>query len=100
MDIVQHIVTLDPSAVELVDHTLIALSRNLEIYRPTVERFVRGQPEALLLVEFAGEDLQVCQQPVSHISRDDGGLLDSPIVSWRPPILSTKKRFGRYARPA
>ena len=52
----QHIVALDPSAVELVDRTLIELARDIEAFRPTVERFVRGAPDALLLVEFAGED--------------------------------------------
>ncbi len=52
----QHIVALDPSAVELVDRTLIELARDIDAFRPTVERFVRGAPDALLLVEFAGED--------------------------------------------
>jgi len=52
----RHIVALDPSAVELVDRTLIELARDIEAFRPTVERFVRGAPDALLLVEFAGED--------------------------------------------
>ena len=52
----QHIVALGPSAVELVDRTLVDLARDIEAFRPTVERFVRGAPDALLLVEFAGED--------------------------------------------
>ncbi len=56
MDATQHIVKLDPSAVELVDRTMIDLSRQIPQFRATVERFVRGQPDALLLVEFAGED--------------------------------------------
>ena len=56
MSATQHIVSLDPSAVELVDRTLIELARDIEAFRPTVERFVRGAPDALLLVEFAGED--------------------------------------------
>jgi FAD/FMN-containing dehydrogenase/Fe-S oxidoreductase len=56
MDATQHIVKLDPSAVELIDRTMIELSRDIELYRPTVERFVRGAPDALLLVEFAGDD--------------------------------------------
>ncbi len=57
MDSAQHIVKLDPAAVELVDRTMIELSRDIPLFRPTVERFVRGEPDALLLVEFAGEDL-------------------------------------------
>ena len=56
MSATQHIVALDPSAVELVDRTLIDLARDIDAFRPTVERFVRGAPDALLLVEFAGED--------------------------------------------
>ena len=56
MSATQHIVALGPSAVELVDRTLVELARDIEAFRPTVERFVRGAPDALLLVEFAGED--------------------------------------------
>ncbi|KPL27956.1 MAG: lactate dehydrogenase, partial [Acidithiobacillales bacterium SM1_46] len=56
MDATQHIVKLDPSAVELVDGTMIELSRDIAMFRATVERCVRGEPDALLLVEFAGED--------------------------------------------
>ena len=56
MSATRHIVALDPSAVELVDRTLIELARDIAVFRPTVERFVRGAPDALLLVEFAGED--------------------------------------------
>ena len=52
----RHIVALDPSAVELVDRTLMDLARDIAAFRPTVERFVQGAPDALLLVEFAGED--------------------------------------------
>ncbi|HEY0527077.1 MAG TPA: FAD-linked oxidase C-terminal domain-containing protein [Stellaceae bacterium] len=56
MDSAQHIVKLGPTAVELVDRTMIELSRDIAMFRPVVERFVKGQPAALLLVEFAGED--------------------------------------------
>ena len=56
MEMTRHIVALNPSAVELVDRTLMELARDIDMFRPTLERFVRGHPEALLLVEFAGED--------------------------------------------
>ena len=56
MDAAQHLVTLDPTAVELVDRTMIGLSRDIPMFRPVVDRFVRGEPEALLLVEFAEPD--------------------------------------------
>jgi FAD/FMN-containing dehydrogenase/Fe-S oxidoreductase len=56
MDAAQHIVKLTPIAVELVDRTMIALARDIALFRPTVEAFVRGDPDAVLLVEFAEED--------------------------------------------
>src|SRR5229473_91858 len=49
----QHIVKLKPIAVELVDRTMIELARNIDMFRPTVDAFVRGAPDAVLLVEFA-----------------------------------------------
>ena len=57
MDASQHIVTLGPKAVELIDRTMIDLARDIPIFRATVDRFVQGKPEAILLVEFSGEDM-------------------------------------------
>ena len=56
MDAAQHIVALSPIAVELVDLTMIELARDIAMFRPTVEAFVRGAPEAVLLVEFAEDE--------------------------------------------
>ena len=56
MQSAQAIVKLKPTAVELVDRTMIELSRAIPMFRATVDKFVRGKPDALLLVEFAGED--------------------------------------------
>ncbi len=55
MDAAQHLVTLNPIAVELVDRTMIGLARAIAMFRPTVERVVKGDPDALLVVEFAEE---------------------------------------------
>ncbi|MGH6995708.1 MAG: FAD-binding oxidoreductase, partial [Stellaceae bacterium] len=56
MQATKPIVALKPTAVELVDRTMIGLARDIPLFRATVDRFVEGEPEALLLVEFAGED--------------------------------------------
>jgi len=53
MDSAQHLISLEPRAIELVDSTMIALARDIDIYKPAISQFVRGAPEALLLVEFA-----------------------------------------------
>jgi FAD/FMN-containing dehydrogenase/Fe-S oxidoreductase len=52
----QHIVKLKPAAVELVDRTMIGLARSNPAFRPIVDQCVKGDPDAILLVEFAGED--------------------------------------------
>jgi FAD/FMN-containing dehydrogenase/Fe-S oxidoreductase len=51
-----HIVALSPIAVELIDRTMLGLARNIAMYRPTVDAFLRGDPEAILFVEFAEDD--------------------------------------------
>ena len=56
MECAQHIVKLDPDAVELVDSTMIGLARGNDAFAPIVARFIRGAPEAILLVEFGGDD--------------------------------------------
>ena len=56
MDSAQHIVKLKPAAVELVDRTMIELARANPAFRPVIERALIGKPEAILLVEFAGEE--------------------------------------------
>ncbi|MFT6225602.1 MAG: FAD/FMN-containing dehydrogenase/Fe-S oxidoreductase [Paracoccaceae bacterium] len=56
MDAAQHLVTLDPVGVELVDATMIALARDIPMFRKTIEDVVTGDPKALLLVEFMEED--------------------------------------------
>jgi FAD/FMN-containing dehydrogenase/Fe-S oxidoreductase len=56
MDSTRHIVKLGPVAVELVDRTMIELARGNPAFRPTIEKALIGKPDAILLVEFAGED--------------------------------------------
>lgn len=56
MEASRHLVTLDPEAVELVDRTMIDLGRSIDIYRPTIDRMVTGEPDSLLIVEFHGHE--------------------------------------------
>ncbi len=55
MDLTRHIVKLGPCAVELVDRTMIDLARGNPAFRPVIDQALIGEPEAILLVEFAGE---------------------------------------------
>ena len=56
MEASRHLVALRPEAVELVDRTMIDLGREIDIYRPTIDRMVRGAPDSLLIVEFHGHE--------------------------------------------
>ncbi len=56
MEAAQHIVKLEPVAVEVVDRTLIELARDIAMFRPVMDTYVRGEPDALLLTEFAEDD--------------------------------------------
>lgn len=60
MDSAQHIVKLGSdgtlTAVELVDRTMIELSLQNPAFAPTVRSALIGEPDAVLLVEFAGAD--------------------------------------------
>ncbi len=71
MDSAQHIVKLLPSAVELVDRTMIDLSRNNPAFKSVIETAlidVNGKtPEAILLVEFSGEELAPLEKKVKDL---------------------------------
>ncbi len=56
MEATRRIVELDPAAVEVVDRTMVELARDIPAFRTTIERLVKGEADALLLVEFAGDD--------------------------------------------
>ncbi|HEY3179290.1 MAG TPA: FAD-linked oxidase C-terminal domain-containing protein [Casimicrobiaceae bacterium] len=55
MECAQHIITLGPSAVELVDRTMIELARGNPAFRATIDAALIDEPDAILLVEFIGE---------------------------------------------
>ncbi len=86
MDATQHLVTLKPIAVELVDRTMIALGRDIAMFRPTIEAAVRGDPDALLLVEFAEEDQDENLRRLKQL----GAMMADLGFGWNQP----KKRWG------
>ena len=74
MDATQHLVTLNPLSVELIDATMIGLSRQIPMFRPTIEQFVRGTPEALLLVEFDEGDADANAEKLRLLAERMGDL--------------------------
>ena len=88
MEAPQHIVKLDPAAVELVDRTMIGLARDNPAFRPIVDRCVKGDPDAILLVEFAGDDRaqQIAKLKQLVELMGELGLPDS-VVEITDPVL-------------
>jgi Fe-S oxidoreductase/FAD/FMN-containing dehydrogenase len=62
MDAAQHLVKLKPIAVELVDRTMIALGRDIAMFKPIIGAAIKGDPDAVLVVEFAEEDQENLQR--------------------------------------
>jgi FAD/FMN-containing dehydrogenase/Fe-S oxidoreductase len=52
MDAAQHLVTLKPIAVELVDDTMLGLAAEIPMFHATLDAMLKGKPRAILLVEF------------------------------------------------
>ena len=86
MDLTQHIVKLAPAAVELVDRTMIDLALGNASFRPVIEKVLVRDPQALLLVEFAGSDLETEKRHLSRLGELMGDLgLPGSVVDLTSP---------------
>ncbi|MFK7890259.1 MAG: FAD-binding and (Fe-S)-binding domain-containing protein [Granulosicoccus sp.] len=69
MDATKHLVKLGPHAVELVDDTMLELAAGITMYQSSLKEFVRGEPAALLLVEFAFESHEKNMEHLSMLEQ-------------------------------
>jgi FAD/FMN-containing dehydrogenase/Fe-S oxidoreductase len=77
MDAAQHIVKLGDgtlTAVELVDRTMIDLSLQNPAFAPTIRTALIGEPEAVLLVEFAGANKEMLKPKMRQLVELMGDL--------------------------
>src|SRR6516165_6379456 len=84
MDAAQHIVKLAPIAVELIDRTMLGLARDIAMFEPTINAVVRGDPEAILFVEFGeseGENFRRLLR-LGELIQDLGIAWDKPGAHW------------------
>ncbi|WOH52462.1 FAD-linked oxidase C-terminal domain-containing protein [Bradyrhizobium sp. sBnM-33] len=86
MQTTQHIVALNPVAVELVDNNVLALGADIPIFVKTLDDVTRGKPNCLLLVEFAGNDLEELRNDLRRLDQcmSDFGLSDSVVDVTEP----------------
>ncbi len=106
MDAAQHIVKLDPTAVELVDSNIIRLGREIAMFRPVVDAFVKGDPAALLIVEFAEPDqnenlrrLEALDGLIADLGfrwgdlgKKDGGVVKATDPAFQAKIIEVRKQ--------
>lgn len=69
METTQHIVALNPVAVELVDNNVLVLGADIPMFVRTLSDITRGRPNCLLLVEFAGEDLDALRNDLKRLDQ-------------------------------
>ncbi|MBK7331364.1 MAG: FAD-binding protein [Betaproteobacteria bacterium] len=74
MESAQHIVKLAPAAVELVDRTMIGLARGNPAFRPVIDAALIGEPDAILLVEFLGDDADGPRRGLERLVETMGDL--------------------------
>ena len=74
MESTQSIVELGPAAVELIDRTVIDLARENPEFNAAMATFMKGEPAALLIVEFAGEDRNEQLRQLSKLEEVMGDL--------------------------
>jgi FAD/FMN-containing dehydrogenase/Fe-S oxidoreductase len=106
MDNTQHLIDLGPTAVELMDRNMIDLGRAIPMFRPIVDEFVRGDPAALLMVEFAEDDpaenlrrLSALHDRMAELGyrwgdpgKKDGGVIDAVDPAFQGRIMEFRKQ--------
>jgi len=75
MDAVPRILETHPTAVELIDRLLISLTRASEEFGPRAA-FVRGDPEALLVVEYDGPTADAAAEGLARLRASVRGLAE------------------------
>lgn len=91
------IVALGPTAVELVDRTMIELCRFNPVFGPVISRALvspsGGQPEALLLVEFAGDEEAALDARLHAL---DTLLADLGLPGWLVPLRAAAEQAALW----
>ena len=67
MNLTQEIVKLKPTTVELLDHNLISLAKDIPLYAGEIKKYIKGNPEAVLMVEFIDDDLDVARKKLKDL---------------------------------
>lgn len=88
MRCVPQLVALRPTCVELVDRTILELARTIPAFAESLPKFVRGTPDCLLLVEFAGEERAPLERALGQLDEvmAECGFPDSVLFATSPAL--------------
>ncbi len=86
METTQHLVALGPVAVELVDNNVLVLGADIPMFVKTLGDITKGKPNCLLLVEFAGDNLDALKQDLKRLDQcmADYGFHDAVVEVVEP----------------
>ncbi|WP_370212967.1 FAD-binding and (Fe-S)-binding domain-containing protein [Roseovarius sp.] len=82
----QHLVALNPVAVELVDNNVLVMGADIPAFVRTIDDITKGTPNCLLLCEFAGDDLDSLKTDLKRLEQcmADHGFPDAVVEVIEP----------------
>ena len=86
METTRFLVELGPVAVELADRNVLELGADIPLFRRILADITKGKPDCLLLVEFAGEDLDALERDLKRLDQcmADHGFPDAVVEVMEP----------------
>ena len=67
MELTKEIVKLKPTCVELMDQNLLNLAKEIPMYAGGIKKYIKGNPEAVLMVEFIDTDKSVYEKKIKDL---------------------------------
>ena len=67
MELAKEIVKLKPTCVELMDQNLLNLAREIPIYAGGIKKYIKGNPEAVLMVEFIDTEKNIYEKKIKDL---------------------------------
>ena len=67
MELSKEIVKLKPTCVELMDQNLLNLAREIPIYAGGIKKYIKGNPEAVLMVEFIDTEKNIYEKKIKDL---------------------------------
>ncbi len=67
MELSKEIVKLKPTCVELMDQNLLNLAKEIPIYAGGIKKYIKGNPEAVLMVEFIDTEKSVYEKKIKDL---------------------------------